>query len=407
MSYNKYNIEFFRDLAIKKEGNCLSEVYKNPRTKLLFVCKNKHEWLAQPRHILRGTWCPTCFRENQRIYKVDDGFFSKDSEQSFYVAGLLAADGWKTKRSGGYTVGISLKASDKDFLSKIKDIIKSEHSLIYAEHDNKNLLKMGSGKEYKIFSSYILAFCSKQIFNDLEKFCIVERKTYKLYIPDWLKSHSLVRHFLRGYIDGDGCFCKARNKGQGPHVSFSMRGTVSFLKSFYEILYKNNVVDIKERNREFKPMRGKKYKAFDKCCLSGNAVVSKLYDFLYKDATICLERKREIAELAKEWAIEGTDKPRKKPCNALPIYKDVLLQKARELKNQREIAKFFNCTPALISWHIAKLGIREEMRKAFCRFSKEEIISSYNEIGAIKTARKYNITKTRVYQILKENKKAA
>jgi hypothetical protein len=47
-------------LAESRGGKCLSNVYVNASTKLLWQCPNGHKWLAIPDSIRRGTWCPTC-----------------------------------------------------------------------------------------------------------------------------------------------------------------------------------------------------------------------------------------------------------------------------------------------------------------------------------------------------------
>lgn len=47
-------------LARKRGGKCLSTMYVNIFTKLLWQCAEKHEWKAIPGNIKKGQWCPTC-----------------------------------------------------------------------------------------------------------------------------------------------------------------------------------------------------------------------------------------------------------------------------------------------------------------------------------------------------------
>jgi len=49
-----------RKLAQVKNGDCLSDQYYNSRTKLEWICENKHQWKAIPNSIQQGTWCPFC-----------------------------------------------------------------------------------------------------------------------------------------------------------------------------------------------------------------------------------------------------------------------------------------------------------------------------------------------------------
>lgn len=51
-------------LAIEKSGLCLSKSYKNAKTKLEWMCKNNHIWLASYDSILQGTWCKICHYKN-------------------------------------------------------------------------------------------------------------------------------------------------------------------------------------------------------------------------------------------------------------------------------------------------------------------------------------------------------
>ena len=47
-------------LAIKFEGQLLSKVYKEPHKKLLWKCKNSHEFKASSASVQQGHWCPEC-----------------------------------------------------------------------------------------------------------------------------------------------------------------------------------------------------------------------------------------------------------------------------------------------------------------------------------------------------------
>ena len=61
----KYTIEFFRELAKERGGECLSDVYVDQKTDLSWKCVCGHIWRAKPANILGsrnkpGTWCPPC-----------------------------------------------------------------------------------------------------------------------------------------------------------------------------------------------------------------------------------------------------------------------------------------------------------------------------------------------------------
>ncbi len=55
------NIEDMKKLANDKYyGKCLSEKFINTKTKLKWECNNGHVWEATPNNVKRGYWCPYC-----------------------------------------------------------------------------------------------------------------------------------------------------------------------------------------------------------------------------------------------------------------------------------------------------------------------------------------------------------
>ncbi len=58
-----------KELAISKGGKCLSPKYINSKTKLLWECKEGHQWSASAFSIkTRNSWCPVCNKViNQKI----------------------------------------------------------------------------------------------------------------------------------------------------------------------------------------------------------------------------------------------------------------------------------------------------------------------------------------------------
>ncbi len=56
----KLTIEQMREIAKSHGGECLSEKYRNAKTKLRWKCSEGHEWEAVPDHIKEEHWCPHC-----------------------------------------------------------------------------------------------------------------------------------------------------------------------------------------------------------------------------------------------------------------------------------------------------------------------------------------------------------
>lgn len=57
----KYSLEDAQNLAIKRNGKCLSEEYLGARENLKWKCNNcSNIWTATLSNVIRGTWCKIC-----------------------------------------------------------------------------------------------------------------------------------------------------------------------------------------------------------------------------------------------------------------------------------------------------------------------------------------------------------
>ena len=53
-------IEDMKEISSKRGGKCLSLSYVNNKTNLLWECAEGHQWEATPSNVSRGQWCPKC-----------------------------------------------------------------------------------------------------------------------------------------------------------------------------------------------------------------------------------------------------------------------------------------------------------------------------------------------------------
>ncbi|GIM28208.1 hypothetical protein CPJCM30710_08740 [Clostridium polyendosporum] len=126
--------------------------------------------------------------------------------------------------------------------------------------------------------------------SDLRKLGVVPNKLFLIskvpQIPDYL-----IRHFIRGYFDGDGSIFSSHNtsyfkrngivkKYQYKIYAFSMLGTTEFLKDVIDFLPANHYSIRDTKTNEIKELR-----------ISAKCEFNLLFDYLYNDSTICLERK--------------------------------------------------------------------------------------------------------------------
>lgn len=397
MKQKTYNLEYFKNFAKSKGAECLSEIYEDRHEKLLFKCENGHEFKIQSRKVLEGIWCKECSRNRNRKYSIDENFFNKDTSESFYLAGFIAADGWVRANKHGYTLGIELSAKDLDHLTNINNLLKSNYPIRIFTKSNESLKNLS--RNVKPISEMCgLRLTNREIVKGLARFGIVPAKTSFICMPEWLQNHEFVHHFLRGLFDGDGCFYESRDS-----IRFSLTGNVQMLKSVDSVINKNNILSNIFTRNEIKGTFGT-CNLYTKLAYGGNNNISKLYDFLYKDYTICLERKRVIAEKSK-YFIEQKIENRKIPRASNYFTKNQLLDKMSEFKDRKKVVEYFGCTNANISWWIKEFGLKQEINKILGVKTKHEIFEIYKQEGTYdKAAKIIGCTKQRVWQIVQELK---
>ncbi len=61
----KGTIKEMRQIARERGGKCLSATYISRHTKLLWQCSKGHQWKAQPNSVKYGKWCPFCAGVNK------------------------------------------------------------------------------------------------------------------------------------------------------------------------------------------------------------------------------------------------------------------------------------------------------------------------------------------------------
>lgn len=203
-------------------------------------------------------------------YTVNHNIFSSDTEAAFYLAGFIAADGCilTHKSKVPNVLEITLSSKDIKFLEKVKNLFQFTGPISTKNNNNK-------------YESCTIKIYSKQIIKDLlEKFNITPQKTFTYMFPEKLINNSLIHHFIRGYIDGDGCWY-IYPKGSR---SLELLGRENILKTI------NNIIEEKcKLNYNASPKLGinvYRIRYFNK-----NNNIDKIVEYLYKDATIYLDRK--------------------------------------------------------------------------------------------------------------------
>ena len=198
-------------------------------------------------------------------YLCNHSFFKEQNEKSFYWAGFIAADGSLIKRKYSKISKICLSIKDIEHLEKFKSNIQSNHPI-------------------KIYNnSCEIVIVSNFIYEDLKIFDIIPNKTKIYSMPEWLEQHELYYHFLRGYFDGDGTItsCGLVKNRKIIQKNWSILGTEKFITQYLKFLTKNNLPQAKIR----------KHSSVFKISCSGNRNIQKIYELLYSNSIIFLDRK--------------------------------------------------------------------------------------------------------------------
>ena len=136
-------------------------------------------------------------------YTCDYHYFDDiDTEDKAYWLGFLTADGWinKNDKSNTGTVGIELQYGDIEHLKKFNKSINGNYQIT----DRWRSCSLSKDKDKKHHMCVIRVF-SSVMYNSLSKLGFDNDKSYSFKIPK-IKD-DLIRHYIRGYFDGDGCLC--------------------------------------------------------------------------------------------------------------------------------------------------------------------------------------------------------
>lgn len=218
---------------------------------------------------------------NSRRFFVDETKFSEiESEEDAYWLGFMYADGYVSVRDGTYVVGISLGRVDENHLYEFKKYIN-------ATYDVK---RYTSNRGYSENCEYSrLAVTSEALGKNLIKQGCVLNKTDILKPPNIKRE--LIKHFLRGYFDGDGSLFITNGS-----YTINIVGTLEICEFFQNYLLEEGLV-----KRKTKIDKRKKEHTVCYTRYGGNYQVLDITNHLYDDATIYLERKyikyKELCEL--------------------------------------------------------------------------------------------------------------
>lgn len=227
---------------------------------------------------------------SHRKHIVDENYFEKiDTEEKAYWLGFLYADGSISidDEIGRYVLSLALAQKDEDHVVKFAKALNADYAITQSSHKTSS---------YKTSYSSRISIPNKKLVLDLNKAGCIPNKTFKVKFPDEdILPIKLWKHFIRGVFDGDGCITYSTNNERNYSFTFSMVGTCELMNGICDALIKEEVI---QRKPIVILINGQKIYKFD---IYGKYNILCLMDYLYSDATIYLDRKRqkflEIIEL--------------------------------------------------------------------------------------------------------------
>lgn len=201
-----------------------------------------------------------------------------ETEEQAYALGFLMSDGYNT----GIQAGLTLKNSDVDILEKIKSCFSNEI------------------KTQRYGNSVSFVISSTLICENLRKFGVIEHKSRnEKHLPNLLPE--LIRHFIRGYFDGDGTVFVCNSQNNHYLKCNICSSTLSILSEIQCVLKNNNI----QGNINTEKRLGKVYHInrseesiatmdMYRLYIRRKSEIEKFYHYLYDDATIYLQRKYDV-----------------------------------------------------------------------------------------------------------------
>ena len=173
------------------------------------------------------------------------------------------------------SISITLDLADEYMLQEFKKVVKTNTSI---GHDGR-----GCGQ---------IAVRSNIMASDLAKYGVIPRKTPHTYLPEVPEKY--LSHLIRGIFDGDGSIQAKENPNSNKFLhSISFCGTHRLMEDISKVCEKlklqqiPTIYDYKDKN-----LSDIKIQNINDIYLFG--------EWMYKDATIYLTRKKEIYEKFKD-----------------------------------------------------------------------------------------------------------
>lgn len=259
------------------EVNSIIELYNNGKQQRE-IAKEINCSQVSISNILRRNGVKTRVGKKILYTDINKAFFKEiNSEENAYFLGLLYADGNISKNHN--VMCLKLKSNDQYILEKFRNIMSPSSPIKISKVE----LPGGVTYEYSYFR-----INQKEICEQLISHGCVPNKSLILEFPKTVPNE-LLRHFLRGYSDGDGTIYnnKFKNK-KSVNTIWKIVSTKQFCNQVSRILKEQLNISCSQSLS-----RPETNSITTTLSVGGNIQVQKFLDWLYKDATIYLPRKHK------------------------------------------------------------------------------------------------------------------
>jgi len=265
--YDEYLAGATQDFLDKKYKTQTGYHFKNYNLK----CRKTHESISNFRNLKGGR------------LTLNYLFESINNEQEAYIVGLFMADGWVATN----TIGFRFKNDDVELLHNIKNYICKDIK-IYIDNN-----KLSKG----------IRICSIKAIENLNNLGIPisNKSSEQLKIPNM--PNDLIRHFIRGYFDGDGTvFIANKNTNiKNKYLKVNICSpTENILKEMQNYLKNNNIESTinceKRKDKTLIIPKGTCIGSMDmyRLYIRKKLEIKKFYELLYKDSNTYLKRKYHV-----------------------------------------------------------------------------------------------------------------
>jgi len=266
----KIKFDINKVLSLDKEGKNIKDI-----AKIMEISYKSLQYLIKKSNLLLNS-------KRQTIIKDHSYFENVDSEIKAYILGYTLADGSliiePKKRNEliySYSKRLSFCVSidDREIINLIQKEI-SPTSIIKEYHNSIGAINRKNSLSLRISSS--------KLIDDLISYNILPNKTYDINFKfNFNKlNRNLIRHFIRGFFDGDGSF----NRYTLQFISTS--------KYFLEQILSYFLEEIPEITYRMRKCKGKTVDYYNLYFNTGHGIKEKIYKLFYENSNYYLQRKK-------------------------------------------------------------------------------------------------------------------